>query len=188
MEIRKTSGTDAPARPTMSPVVKKRLNAGAICATPGMITPNRPSCPRLSDGLLDVPAGLGAGLGGGPEGVGMAATVLALSVPADEVEERPVEFGRVLPDAGVTALGRGPFRARDSLVDPPRQRDGDEDVLLAGQHQGWHADVTETVGGVVVLDHRELRQVRVHRLVHVPHRGLELRELGTALGEERDGE
>src|SRR5215470_9792393 len=121
MEIRKTSGTDAPARPTTSPVVKKRLNAGAICATPGMITPNRPSCPRLSDGLPGVPAGLGDGAGGGPEGVGMAATVLALSVPSDEVEERPVGFGWVLPDAGVTALGCGPFRAWDSLVNLSRQ-------------------------------------------------------------------
>jgi len=29
MEIRKISGADAPARATMMPVVKKRLNAGA---------------------------------------------------------------------------------------------------------------------------------------------------------------
>jgi hypothetical protein len=36
----------------------------------------------------------------------------------------------VLPDAAMTALGRGPLRARDALVDPLRQRDGDEDVFL----------------------------------------------------------
>src|SRR6185437_3973514 len=124
MEIRKISGTDAPARPTMSPVVKKRLNAGATCATPGMITPNRPSCPRLSDGRPGVPAGPGDGAGGGLEGAGVAATALALSVLSravllDEGEEGPVELSGVLPHAGVAALGRGPFRARDSLVDPP---------------------------------------------------------------------
>ena len=48
MEIRKISGAEAPARLTMSPVVKNRLKAGAICATPGMITPNKPSWPRRS--------------------------------------------------------------------------------------------------------------------------------------------
>ena len=50
IEIRKISGAEAPARLTISPVVKKRLNAGATCATPGMITPNRPSWPCCSDG------------------------------------------------------------------------------------------------------------------------------------------
>src|SRR6266436_4749223 len=48
IDIRKISGTEAPARPTISPVVKKRLNAGATCATPGMMTPNRPSWPCCS--------------------------------------------------------------------------------------------------------------------------------------------
>jgi len=43
MDIRKISGAEAPARLTMRPVVKKRLNAGATCATPGIMTPNRPS-------------------------------------------------------------------------------------------------------------------------------------------------
>src|SRR5260370_3763043 len=43
IDIRNISGADAPARLTISPVVKKRLNAGATCATPGMMTPNRPS-------------------------------------------------------------------------------------------------------------------------------------------------
>ena len=43
IEIRKISGADAPARLTISPVVKNRLKAGAICATPGMMTPNSPS-------------------------------------------------------------------------------------------------------------------------------------------------
>jgi hypothetical protein len=48
MLIRKISGADAPARETMTPVVKNRLKAGAIWARPGMMTPNRPSCPRSS--------------------------------------------------------------------------------------------------------------------------------------------
>src|ERR1700739_111102 len=113
--------------------------------------------------------------------------LLALSVPSDKVEEGPVEFGRVLPDAAVTALGRGPFRAWDSLVDPPLKGDGEEDVLLTSQHQGWHVNATKPVDSVVILDDRELCQVGVHRLVHVPHRGLELREFGAALLEERHG-
>ena len=49
IEIRKTSGAEAPASATITPVVKNRLNAGAIWARPGMITPNRPSWPRSSD-------------------------------------------------------------------------------------------------------------------------------------------
>src|SRR5271155_131398 len=53
METRKINGADAPARPTMRPVVKKRLNAGAIWATPGMMTPNRPSWPRSSESPSD---------------------------------------------------------------------------------------------------------------------------------------
>src|SRR5947209_11724863 len=97
---------------------------------------------------------------------------LALSVPGDEVEEGPVELGRVLPDAAVAALGGSPFRARDALVDPARQRDGDEDVLLARQHEGWRGDLAEAAGGVMPLDHRELGEVGVDRLIHVPHRGL----------------
>src|SRR5215469_13690082 len=54
MLIRKISGADAPASATITPVVKKRLKAGATCATPGMMTPNRPSWPRLSVGLGSV--------------------------------------------------------------------------------------------------------------------------------------
>src|ERR1700747_1771784 len=111
MEIRKISGAEAPARPTISPVVKKRLKAGATCATPGMITPNRPSWPCCSDGA-DLAAFLGAGL-------------------------------------------RSPFRARDALVDPPGQRDRDEDVLLPGQHEGRRGDLAQAADGVVPLDHRE---------------------------------
>ena len=37
MLIRKISGADAPARATMTPVVKNRLNAGATWARPGMM-------------------------------------------------------------------------------------------------------------------------------------------------------
>ena len=59
-------------------------------------------------------------------------------------------------------------------MNPARQRDRDEDVFLAGQHQRRRPDLAQPVGRVVVLDHRELGQVGVHRLVHVPHRGLEL--------------
>jgi hypothetical protein len=40
----------------------------------------------------------------------------------------------------------------------------------------------------VPLDHRELGEIGVKRLIHVPHRGLEFRELGFALLEERHGE
>jgi hypothetical protein len=46
MEMRKISDADAPARATMTPVVKNRLNAGATWASPGMITPNSPSWQR----------------------------------------------------------------------------------------------------------------------------------------------
>jgi hypothetical protein len=46
MLIRKISGAEAPAKLTMTPVVKNRLNAGATWARPGMMTPNRPSWPR----------------------------------------------------------------------------------------------------------------------------------------------
>src|SRR5689334_18837143 len=98
---------------------------------------------------------------------------LALSVSGDEVEVGPVELGRVLPDAAVTALGRCPLRARDALVDPARKRHRDEDVLLARQHEGRCGDLAEAARGVVPLDHRELGQVRGYRLIHVPHRGLE---------------
>jgi hypothetical protein len=49
IDIRNIRGAEAPARLTISPVVKKRLNAGATCATPGMMTPNRPSWPRCRD-------------------------------------------------------------------------------------------------------------------------------------------
>src|SRR5205823_159342 len=113
---------------------------------------------------------------------------LALSVPTDKVEVGLVEFGRVLPDAAMTALGRGPLRARDALVDPPRQRDRDEDVLLPGHHEGRRGDLAEAADGVVALDHRELGEIGVDRLVHVPHRGLEFLELGFALLEERHRE
>src|SRR6185437_15045474 len=109
---------------------------------------------------------------------------LALSVPGDEVEVGPVELGRVLPDAAVTALGRGPLRARDALVDPARQRHRDEDVLLARQHEGRRGDLAEAARSVVPLDHRELGQVGVHRLVHISHRGLEFFQLSGPLLEE----
>src|ERR1022692_376383 len=102
---------------------------------------------------------------------------LAPSVLSHKIEERLVELGRVLPEAGVAALGGGPPGSGDLLVDPPRQRDGDEDVFRPGQHQRGSGDLTEPVGGVMVLDHGELRQVRMRRLVHVAHRGLELREV-----------
>src|ERR1700755_1182471 len=106
IDIRNISGAEAPARLTISPVVKKRLKAGATCATPGMMTPNRPSWPRGSDGRDGAASGT-------------VAMALALSVPGGEVEVGPVELGRVLPDAAVAALGGSPFRARDALVDAP---------------------------------------------------------------------
>jgi len=56
-------------------------------------------------------------------------------------------------------------RDDDALVDPPRQCDRDEDVFLSGQHQGRSGDLAETAGGVVPLDHRELGEVGVDRLV-----------------------
>ena len=43
MLIRKISGAEAPASATMTPVVKNKLNAGAIWARPGMITPKSQS-------------------------------------------------------------------------------------------------------------------------------------------------
>ena len=48
----------------------------------------------------------------------------------DEFQEGLVELGWVLPQAGVAAPGGGPVRSGDLLVQPPRQRDRDEDVLL----------------------------------------------------------
>src|ERR1700749_296716 len=99
MEIRKISGAEAPARLTISPVVKNRLKAGAICATPGMITPNRPSWPRRS-----------------PVDWEVMATALALLVPQDEVQVGAVDLGRVLPHEAMPAVGRRPLRAGDALV------------------------------------------------------------------------
>src|SRR4051794_13574298 len=94
MEIRKTSGTDGPASDAITVVVKKRLNAGAICAMPGIITPSSPSFfgeSRVSPGVAsagDVMAGVlgvrsGMGCGWVRRGSGAGA--------AQEVDERGVE-------------------------------------------------------------------------------------------------
>jgi hypothetical protein len=68
------------------------------------------------------------------------------------------------------------------------QGDRDEDVFLAGEHQGGDGDPAEPGGGVVLLDHRELGEVGGDRLVHVLHGRLELGQLARAVTEELGGE
>src|SRR5277367_6640564 len=77
MLIRKISGADAPASATMTPVVKNRLKAGAICATPGMMTPNRPSWPRSSESPSD--AGEADVSAGGDESEGVVGVAVTAS-------------------------------------------------------------------------------------------------------------
>src|ERR1700740_2928931 len=88
----------------------------------------------------------------------------------------------------MTALGRSPFRARNTLMNPSRQCHGDEDVFLPGHYQGRGSDLAKALARVMALDPGELREVLVDRLVHVLHRSLELGEFGTALLEERHRE
>ena len=78
-----------------------------------------------------------------------------------EFEQRPVELRRVLPDAGVTALGRPPLRPRDPLVQALRQAQRDQDVLLAREHERRRRDLAQPIGAVVRADRAELREVGV---------------------------
>src|SRR6266567_2133171 len=64
-------------------------------------------------------------------------------MPSDKIEVGLVELGRVFPQAGVPALGGRPFRAWDAVVDPPGQRDGNEDVLFASEHERRRADLAQ---------------------------------------------
>ena len=134
----------------MTAVVKNRLNGGAICATPGISTPRAPSfLAGTSVSPSSASAACGHGAGSSSSGVS----------GAEEVQECGVEVVRVLPDAAVAARDRGatwrPGPARQLV----RQRGGDEDVLLAGEHERRHGEGAEPVGRVVRLDDGELREV-----------------------------
>ena len=109
-----------------------------------------------------------------------------------------VEAVRELPQARVPAAHRRPARAPDQLVQRPAQRDGDQNVLLAGQHQRRREGlrrrrrrrrlrrerVLEPLRGVKVLDHGQLGEVGRGRLRRVLHGRLDLAQLGLTVREE----
>ncbi len=94
MLIRKTSGTEAPAKAAISPVVKNRLKAGATWARPGISTPSSPISPRGSV----APAGRG---------------VVAVLVPANESASPPAApTGPLFMDISHPFRGGGRNRQR----------------------------------------------------------------------------